>query len=171
MRATVRRTIIRHMKPLTCKKAITFISLLLVMSSIVGAASPAGAHYVYEGRRVYSSPTLCLDGRAEISHGNGGGYVRVDARVSEPSSYGGVCNGTVWGNRYNVIVKAQLWKYNGRYWELCRDTGWKYSRSVRVSYGSRPPCGRGTYGVTGYAYVENAGWKGGKIESGMHWLG
>lgn len=141
-------------------------------SEVSDLVSPdAAAHYVHQRRWVYRSGALCVLGRAEISHGSGGGYAKVTANNYERSEVTGQeCAGTNIYSRYTTYVRAQLWKYDGNNWSLCRDSDWILGRSYSINYGNNAPCGKGLYGVTGYAYTWNNGWRGGQIEAGTHWL-
>jgi hypothetical protein len=149
--------------------------------------SPASAHYVYGQGYVYKSSSHCTWGRAELSHGSGGGYTKIS--VGGTWAVNGACvNWNLASAKFyragEARVRHELWKRNSDgSWSLCRSSGWKYSTypigpnsagwpptyDHAINYGSRAPCGSGTYGVTGYMQVlEPAGWRGGKIDGGQH---
>src|SRR5690348_5626372 len=52
--------------------------LVAAAGSLLATSTSASAHYVYEKGRVYQTEPLCIDDRAEISHGDGGGFSKVD---------------------------------------------------------------------------------------------
>lgn len=153
------------------------------LTALVLLAEPALAHYVYKAGWVYRSAWACAWARAELSHGNGGGYTRLDVTAfkatNSPTSYGDRCHSSFQRNPGQLRVKHQLWKQSGSgAWTLCRDSGWITNGAVMssfskgITYGASPPCGPGTYGITGFAEVwDGRAWRGGKIEGGTHYLG
>jgi hypothetical protein len=161
----------------------------VVLLSLWQGADPAAAHYVYAQGYVYRTSTHCTWGRAEISHGSGGGYTKVSvggvaaiARNCVP--WAAASAKVYWPGQARVLT--ELWKRqsNGS-WSRCRSSGWKYNPytiganslgwvptyDYAVNYGRTPPCGSGTYGVTGYMQVYQSGaWRGGKLNGGQHKL-
>ena len=161
----------------------------LAMGLLGLGAGEASAHYVYAQGYVYKSSTHCTWGRAELSHGSGGGYTKIS--VGGVWAANGACvNWSVSSAKFyyagEARVKHELWKRNSNgSWSLCKYTSWKYSTypiggssagwvptyDHAINYGSTPPCGTGTYGVTGYMQVLEKGvWRGGKLDGGQHVL-
>ncbi|GAA2272881.1 hypothetical protein GCM10009853_028360 [Glycomyces scopariae] len=149
------------------------------MAFVLLGASPASAHYVYQEGEVYRSNDLCTNVRAEISHGDGGGYARVDAK-----SY--TVLATPWGaypcakthdrpGGY-IAAKIEVYAWNGSAWYLCAYTDWAYNSGstnqwiIEAWMSGLPYCGTGWYGTMGTGYVWNNNWFGGSVWSGHHWL-
>lgn len=148
---------------------------------LIGLASPASAHYVYEsGYTHYTSSEQCVKTRSEISHGSGGGYSKTDNKslVGQWTPWGIVpCGGGADvppGWMKNAFV---LYKWTGSGWGACRGTQWWYNPirtsnwTIYANYGTSPPCGRGYYGTMSYTYVwANSAWIGGLMWSGHQYL-
>jgi len=62
------------------------VAILAVLAVMFGLGTPvASAHYVYQKEWWYQSDRMCDYGRAEISHGSGGGYVKSDIKCRTTS--------------------------------------------------------------------------------------
>lgn len=162
----------RSLRPLTAAAAGVLAFVLL-------GASPASAHYVYEGVFTYRSSDNCTYGRAEISHGDGNGYARTDVesetQLGTPS---GVYQCALAYERPSgyLAAKTEIYAWNGSDWYLCAATDWHYNSTVTSAFiiesrmiGS-PICGSAYYGTMGTGYVWNGAWYGGSVWSGYHWL-
>jgi hypothetical protein len=160
--------------------ALTAICTTVAVTATAGLSSQAAeAHYVYKRQVLHTATFYCIRGYAEISHGNGGGYTKLTVgrynRIALVCSQGHTSPQT----KGKARVAHELWKQrsNGS-WYLCRASGWKYNPgpwddvfSNGITYGTRAPCGSGTYGVTGHMalYIDRT-WRGGTVRGGTHWL-
>lgn len=153
----------------------------LAMALLVIFPGVAAAHYVYQKGTVatYGSGA-CVQARAEVSHGSGGGYTKADVESTRTTSYGNISciepNPKPAGylaTRYDFYK----WDSSAGHWKVCRTADWYYSKaqtgqySIYTDFGVSPPCGHGYYGSTAYSYVkDNNTWYGGSIWSGYHSL-
>ncbi|MQM26146.1 hypothetical protein GFD30_11270 [Glycomyces sp. NEAU-7082] len=148
------------------------------MAFILLGASPAAAHYVYQEGHVYRTNDLCVHERSEISHGDGGGYSRVDVSSTTILAPGGAfpCAHANHKPANNIAAKIQVLAWNGSAWYVCAETAWVYNDHTtwQLIIESRmlglPWCGTGWYGTMGHGYVWNNAWYGGTMWSGNHWL-
>ncbi|WP_156325216.1 hypothetical protein [Nonomuraea sp. SBT364] len=157
------------------------IAICMAIALVATLSSPAQAHYVYEKGEIYKSADVCVDGRAEVSHGDGGGYARADTW----SETRGFVYGVGWVNcavgwsrpagyiaaRYDYLV----FDLSAGVWGLCRQLDWWYGSgshlTVAWNFGNRTPCGTAWYATIGWSAVRNGStWNGGEIASGNHWL-
>lgn len=160
---------------------------------VVGTATAAYAHYVYERAQVWSDTTgKCVYNRSEISHGGGGGYYKVSNETYRRAD-------TPWGS-YDCLAnwqlgpgykrnKLHLLKYVGGSashgslsgWGLCAYSAWNYNATTKHNFSVHwttgyPLCGNGSYGSHGH--VQNRinrsngkhDWVGGGMWSGAHSL-
>lgn len=159
----------------------TFVLSLLVSALLLGPAVPATADTVYEHADVYASTAECTEARDEVSHGSGGGYIKVDTMsVAVFSTIAG-------GNMYcysqfdrpagYIATAMSFWKWTGAEWAVCTSMADYYYNPTKTwittldwNNGTQPPCGNGYYGTMGDHYVLNEDWKGGSLWSGYHWL-
>ncbi|MGI5485045.1 hypothetical protein [Streptomyces lavendofoliae] len=144
-------------------------------------ASPASAHYVYQGGWTYRTDYDCTAQRSEISHGRyGDGYSKSDVAAWERTPIS-QCTYPSWRPGGYIRTKAELWKWlpAQNRWSKCYQTGWFYNTktkqqiSLQVTYkggvkGGK--CGPGYYGTVAYGHQNNGGWHGGAIWSGYHYL-
>lgn len=145
------------------------------------AVQPSSADYIYTKVTTYASDTNCTGGRAEVSHGNGGGYAKADT-YSWYAQYGGP-----WGDVHcarnfarpvnYLITTYDLYKWTGSAWGYCTGwQGWSYNNVathqwyVWTNFGTQPPCGAGYYGTMQSGYAWNNAWFGGGTWSGYHAL-
>lgn len=157
----------------------------LAFSLMLSTALLASAHSVYVEDWVYASDTNCTKGRSEVSHGDGGGYVRVDAGSWYyfddpwfPHACGEAFPRSAWKIRakYTFLIKDEA---TGN-WNWCVNSEWYYNQDTTSTFviedwpnggGPTPPCGNGNYATSGGAYVENGGtWYGEYVWAGQHWL-
>lgn len=148
-------------------------TVALILGFSLGFTLPASAHYVYSSGTIYANyeDSICATGRSEVSHGNGGGYYRVDEnthncyRIAKDMPGG------------NISVRAHFLKWTGAEWAVCHDSGWVANNlttnhwGISRNFGTSPPCGAGSYVTNGavYIYWDNQ-WNGTWIWSGEHWL-
>lgn len=151
------------------------------MAFVLLAATPAAAHYVYQEGHVYRTNDLCVHERSEISHGDGGGYSRVDVSSTTYAAPGGTfpCALALEKPTNQIAAKIVVMAWNGSAWYVCAETAWLYNDYVGwqlIVYSrmiGHPWCGDGWYGTMGHGYVWNPptrDWKGGTMWSGNHWL-
>ncbi|MCC3765922.1 hypothetical protein K3N28_22950 [Glycomyces sp. TRM65418] len=149
------------------------------MTFVLLGASPAAAHYVYEEGHVHRTVELCVHERSEISHGDGGGYSRVDVSSTTVLAPGGTfpC-AYAYERPVNYIAsRIEVMAWNGSAWYLCAETSWVYNSQstwqliIEARMAGLPYCGTGWYGTMGHGYVlSNNTWYGGALWSGSHWL-
>jgi hypothetical protein len=169
------------------RSAGAFAASVTMVASLV---SPADAHYVYEEEWAYHSDDAnCTQVYSEISHGGGGGYVKVVTKSEYKSD-------NWWGGAYpcaaNFTVPAGYianrptwWKWNPKAnsgrgaWQVCVDNSWWYMPGKGSSFeihlkpipDDEPHCGAGYYGDFAGGYVAfNGTWYGGWVWSGYHLL-
>lgn len=154
--------------------------MILASLLIGGTATAAFAHYVYEDAEVWNSTDgHCLKVRSEISHGNGGGYVKVSSHSYEKLLWMIDC-ASPWSRGPGYLaVRWNLLKWSGSSWALCKSVAWQYNQTTTNDFSSykyyNTPCGSGYYGTQGYGKVYyNSNWKpsstGGVMWSGSHYL-
>lgn len=173
------------------------LSIAAIVSLVIAGAS--AGHYVYGQGYVYKDSSHCTWGRAEISHGSGGGSTKVSVagvKVIADRCVPWWIQAAKFYASGNARVRHELWKRvaNGS-WSRCRTTAWKHStypigRNAftgiveaysgwpygpawvdEIDYGRTPPCSTGTYGVTAYMQVLEGGtWRGDKLDGGQHYL-
>jgi hypothetical protein len=145
------------------------------------AADPAAAHYVYQKAKVYVSDTNCTGARAETSHGGGGGYSKSDVyswyRWEIPMAGGYDCQTDLSRPAGYLATRFTLYKWNGSSWAACQSFNYHYNSTnthqfaIYKDFGSKAPCGAGTYNTFAESYVLNGGsWFGGGLWSGNHTL-
>ncbi|MER6632346.1 hypothetical protein ABT301_29705 [Streptomyces sp. NPDC000987] len=149
-------------------------------ASIMLTASPASAHYVYEGGWTYRTDYDCTANRSETSHGRyGDGYSRSDVAAWEASPIG-QCTYLSWRPAGYIATKLVLYKWNStkKKWAACYKSKWYYNTKnkhkidLRVTYknGGRGACGPGWYNTLAIGVQKNGDWHGGGIWSGNHYL-
>jgi hypothetical protein len=165
----------------TSRRVATVIAAVTMF--FIAAVGPAEAHYVYASGWVYTSETDCTKGRAEISHGYGGGYSKSDTeaawRLIDPFT-GRIyyCLGGT--NRPPGYIRTHilLYRWSAAYqkWYVCRDDGLRYNSQTAqkftryVYWGTTTRCGNGYYGTMALHQVYQNGWHGNWLWSGYHWL-
>jgi hypothetical protein len=151
------------------------------MAFVLLGATPAAAHYVYQEGHLYRTNDLCVHERSEISHGDGGGYSRVDTSATTYVAPGGTfpCALALAKPPGHIASKVVVMAWNGSAWYVCAESSWLYNDYVGWQLileswmHGHPWCGDGWYGTMGHGYVWNPAtkdWKGGQLWSGHHWL-
>ena len=148
------------------------LALLAAVVTSLAFAVPAYAHYVYEDGTTYADADGCTWNRAEISHGNGGGYSKSTVRAKRTVS-NTPCMQT-WERPYgNLRAKWALYRDNF----ICISVGYTvnsnttHTLNVTRYHGNTPPCGDGDYETTATGHHKiNGVWQGGSIDSGTHYL-
>lgn len=135
----------------------------------------AQAHYVYGQAFTYYSQDSCESTRSEISHGGGGGYVKIDGATLRSDRFTGTSCIIPFDLAQGAkALRYDLWKWNGSQWTVCAGSNYVYNTSVAskwviyYDFGSAAYCGPGTYGTYGYTFHYNGAWYGGGIWSGNH---
>lgn len=158
-----------------------FLSLAGALTLTLATTTSASAHYVYEMDEAWSnaSGSNCVYVRAEVSHGNRGGYAKSTALSSNSFGSWTQCI-WVWERSPGYLrTKYSYYKKTSSGWKLCRSTNWKYNtkKTSRIeaskNYGVAPPCGGGYYATRGWASVYyNGAWQGQThtIWSGSHYI-
>jgi hypothetical protein len=151
--------------------------LIAGASLVVGLATPAAAHYVYQRDLVFRSGDNCTEVRTEISHGNGNGYFKGETKSLTNQLVFGACESGYARPPGHIKARLILFKHQGGRWKICQDIGeWMNHRKVEkvvvpVTQQSRPPCGSGNYALDTHGHVlYNSRWQGGKLSSGVHRL-
>ncbi len=157
-------------------------ALLVALSIMAGSSQAVGAHSVYEENWVYwTQDANCTWGRSEISHGSGGGYVRVDVRANYIDIGNFVpCSTESYRSPYQLRAKYTAIKYNegtGN-WDWCFNSQWYYNGTGGATFviedwlgNTEPPCGAGWYGNSGGSFVyHNGQWYGDYLYGWQHWL-
>lgn len=161
MRAT--RRVRRH--------AFVVSATLFILS---GSASAALAHYVYEHGNVWENGIgKCLEGRSEISHGNGGGYTAADGQA-EKEFLDVHCTAEMEMAPYYLRAANTLYKGSS----LCATTSYRYNTTtdsrVKATNSWNTPCGGGSYENRAKIdiYYDGAwrGSSGNPLRSGYHTL-
>lgn len=171
----------RRLRSLRRRRARLAIVAGALAVALVGGASPAAAHYVYDKLFTYRSSENCVENRSEASHGSGGGYARTDVwSWNELSLFliGTQSCGWFYTRPSGYIRTAFDWYvYTSSGWALCAYTPWYYNTSstdhmaISYDFGSSPWCGSGYYGTYGLGYVYHGSqWYGGGLWSGHHLL-
>ena len=140
-------------------------------------AAPAYAHYIYEAGFTYTSGYGCTWNRAEISHGNGGGYSKSDVRSKRVFTYDGYtfhCGTDLSRPIGHLRAKWRLYKLNGSSWQTCKSSNYSYNTSntahlkVDEYHGYNPPCCQGIYRTVAYGHFKSgSSWYGGSLSSGV----
>jgi len=162
------------------KKRFLVVPLTTLLLSTF-TPSPALADYVYAHSDVYASTAECTEARDEVSHGSGGGYIKVDTMSVGvfTTVAGGVvyCYSKFYRPAGYIATYMRFWKWTGSAWAVCTSmVDWFYNpandwiTTLAWNNGTWPPCGPGYYGTLGDHYVYNNGWKGGGQWSGYHYL-
>jgi hypothetical protein len=133
----------------------------------------ASAHYVYASGTMWQDSYECVNGRSEVSHGNGNGYSRSDIRAYV-TAQGIHCRDQFYRPpgylRVRQIFLAQL----APGWAYCRDTGNIYNTGnnsyLIVGRTHSGKCGTTNYQTESVMHELNGSWKGGTMWSGLHWL-
>jgi hypothetical protein len=144
------------------------LGAVVVVLAVVGALTePAAAHYVYAKHTTYASDTNCTGSRAEISHGDGGGYSKADTYswYRWTSLIGGDMDcQTNWKRPPGHLIAAlQHYKFSvyRHRWEVCRYTNWYRNGSeawqfmLWTRHGTQPDCGAGYYATMSWGAVWN----------------
>lgn len=160
-----------------------WIIVALTICLIFVTSPPVNAHYVYENEWAYRSDRgHCVRERSEISHGDGGGYSKVDAIISHYWYFDDKhipCGLSKYKSAGEILIKWDLMKWNASRaeWHHCRvidsvsNRTRTYKFVVYAYYGAYADCGTGWYGTWGSAKVWNGRtFKGGRVWSGPHWL-
>lgn len=166
------------------------IAILLAATAALFVVSPlVWAHYIYESGYTWENGAgKCLWARAEISHGNGGGYAKIDVsawRENEqpggsvgPVGVGGTSEdcADLWTRLPGYLrQRNQLW-YHVHDWAICRRGTWTYNTTNSYTmplqerwYGTSPRCGNAWYtNVGGTGVYFDSAWKKGYVISGCH---
>lgn len=170
------------------KALLTIVRRRLLVLFIVGilavGSQIAYAHYVYDEEFTYYTTTFpCVEGRSEISHGNGYGYAQSKVRSWRvlnfpdpiPPAY---CSLKFDRPVNHLKAKVQVVRLppGESTWQLCYNPGFSYNQSSGfVLYSSKTFtastwCGAGDYGTWAFGYVKNNTWYGGEVWSGTHTL-
>ena len=152
------------------------LALLFIIGS-VAIAAPVYAHYIYEDGFTYTSSYGCTWNRAEISHGNGGGYSKADVKSKKVFTYDGLtfhCGSNLSRPIEHLRVKWRLYKLNGSSWKSCKSSSYFYNATnaahikVHKYHGYNPPCGQGIYRTVAYGdFKSGSSWYGGSLSSGV----
>lgn len=157
------------------------LSFSLFITSLVVTESTANAGTKSSKGWVYRSTSNCTWARADINHGEyGGGGSYAFTRSKRMGYYGFTqfpCSVNYSRPAGYIAVKYYRLKYTSSGWKVCTYTRYSFN-PVRRHYhsisgdsgGRRPSCGRGYYRTTGFSYVYNGGWYGGRERSGYHYL-
>lgn len=152
-------------------------------------ASPASAHYVYRRSLIFHQDDFCIGSRAEVSHGDGGGYHKADT-YSWRRFWTGYLESVPCPIQTSndpkppgyIAVGFETFRRSNGQWLLCSRTvgvggsGWSYNPStthqfaVYANNGATTPCGDGTYQTLSHSGVNNGGWQHGSVWSGEHGL-
>ena len=148
------------------------ILALLVAVTSLAVAVPTYAHYVYEDGLTYAGADGCTWNRAEISHGNGGGYSKSTVRAKRTVSNTPCMK--AWERPSNTL-RAKWALYRDNF--ICTSAGYSVNSSTMHTFnvsryhGNVPPCGDGDYETTATGHHKiNGVWQGGAIDSGTHYL-
>lgn len=154
---------------------VAFAASLLVAT----AATTAWAHYVYDDGYVWEGGPKCLFARSEVSHGNGGGYTKVDLQAVRERTYPGwgTINCHIAWDRPTSYLRSKMWLYwwhsSREEWIYCTETGYKYNTQKQADLRHTKywdtPCGNHLYFNYGWGatYYDNA-WRGGWMGAGYH---
>jgi hypothetical protein len=158
----------------------SLLALSIALGFLLGSTFPASAHYVYQQGLTYISSLNCTETRSEISHGNGGGYSRADAKslyVLQTTQGSFNCANVLSRPPGYLAAKWQLYKVVGSELHLCSQGSWSYNNVSTYSWytywyhGYAPPCGSGYYATYGAGFVNvNGTWYGGWIWARDHYL-
>lgn len=160
------------------KKLMRLLILpLLVGAALGGTAGPALANYVYQGGTVATYGTgLCVNARAEVSHGDARGYRQADIESKRNNFYFNfVCADPHVKPAGYLATQGDYWKWSGDGWYMCKNLDYTYSvdNRAKVIQSAREylPCGQGYYGTYTTSYAkDNNTWYGGSVWSGYHYL-
>lgn len=149
------------------KRVVTIVVALFIL----GLPSAALAHYIAAEESLWTNGDLDVVGRAEISHGNGGGYAKstVTAWRDDRRAHVNLDPG-------RLAARNVLYVYTNGQWAICVNGSWNYNgqRTYQLNKQSyyNLPCGRDrNYGDNGGAFADfGQGWKGGYKWSGYHKL-
>jgi hypothetical protein len=161
--------------PKRSKRAVAAVSVVSALTLLI--QSPALAHYVAEWTDVASTGQMCVRGRAEISHGNGGGYSKgeVQTRTADPSW--AACSLRPYQYVHEHAIQLLVQRWDGAQWRDCMLSGWQY-RTGSVAHSSvdwnyNIPCGSGYYTTWSNSYARatsSDGWHGGWAGTGGYHL-
>lgn len=153
-------------------------AILALLFSAIFSGSAALAHVIAGNHRVFENSNFCLDGRAELSHGSGGGYaLSTGYSLQDGPQFDQNC-----GRGYNVVPNRLAnrnvllkWRPGQQDWAVCVNGDWNYNSSTRSNNTKtsvyRTPCNSGYYSNSGGAYIDHGnGWRGGYVWSGSHSL-
>jgi len=154
------------------------VTAALAMMLTVIMANPASADYKYRSGWVYETTDLCVWNRTETSHGDGGGYSKVDNKATHEEAATGInCLAPQTKPAGYLKNKFKWFKHAEGQWALCASTGWVKNDDsaakfvIHYNYGSSPWCGKGWYTTHGWAKARNGdNWYGGDLWSGKHYL-
>ena len=152
------------------------VIVLLAVAVLAGGTNVAYAHYVYEkAYTYYSTSAPCVENYAEISHGDGYGYAKVNLKSWRKLIWFPLeCFYEFERPQNNMKVKYELHYHNGNIWTLCQDSSYKYNSTVTAElektrkFTSSEYCGAGNYGVWNTGYAKNNEWYGGSVWAGTH---
>lgn len=155
------------------------LACVMALAAVVAFPAAAQAHYVYQQGVLATYGQYCTVGRAEVSHGSGGGYTKTDTDSETEQIYTGVqCIQPFARAAGNLAAKYDYYYWRGGEWVICRLVGDYYYNSsnaakfvMSYNFGVRPPCGDGYYGTMSYTYVnDGTTWRGGAIWSGYQYI-
>lgn len=164
-------------------RSASIVAGLVSLLMLAVFVPPASADEKVESGHVYRSDGPCTWGRAELSHGNGGG--RSEASVAQDdvldTPWGSYSCDWKWADQgpYRMKVAYDLYKWSSSTasWNVCRYTNWYYNPERMHKYeiyslfGNWPDCGKGYYMTVSWSYTLNGGdWNGGWLATEYHWL-
>lgn len=125
-------------------------SVVAVVAAVMTLSqAPAMAHYIYQWSDVATTGNMCVRGRAEISHGSGGGYSKGDVQTRTADPQWAPCSERPFAYVYQHAIQLQVDHWDGQVWQRCMISAWQYrTGSVAQSYVSwnySIPCGPGYY--------------------------